>query len=97
MSDIPVDDEAEFNMRAVLTEIDRDRAETRRLQGESNKRVAEQRRLIAGACRLIRDRWLVPLHVLLASLTSGTVVVISHFWRDTTDRVRRLETAGDGT
>lgn len=81
MSDVPADYRDQLDLRGIIAQIDRDRAETRKLQGETEKFVAEQHKLIAEAAKLNRDRWLAPW-LLLASIMSGVVVaVIGHFWR----------------
>jgi hypothetical protein len=81
MSDLPADYREQLDLRGIIAQIDRDRAETRKLQGESDKFVAEQKKLLAEASKLERDRWLAPW-LLLVSLSSGVVVaVISHLWR----------------
>jgi hypothetical protein len=95
MSDIPADYCDQLDLRGIIAQIDRDRAETRKLQGETEKFVSEQHKLIAEAAqlnveqykltaeaaKLNRDLWLAPW-VLAASLSSGVLVaVISHFWR----------------
>ncbi len=81
MSDIPADYREQLDLRGVIAQIDRDRAETRKRQGEPEKHEPEQHKLIAEAAKLDRDRWLAPWLV-LASVTSGVVVaVLSHLWR----------------
>jgi len=54
MSDIPADWRDQLNLRAEIARIDRDRA-------ESEKFIAEQRKLISESRELDRDRWLAPL------------------------------------
>jgi hypothetical protein len=81
MSDIPADYRELLDLRTVIAEIDRKRAEAQKLQEEREKFIAEQRKLLAEAAKLSRDRWLAPW-ALVASLSGGLIVaVISHFWR----------------
>ena len=81
MSEMPTDYRGQLDLRGIIAQIDRDRAETRKLTGEAEKFLAEERKLMAEAAKLNRDRWLAPW-VLAASLSSGVIVaVISHFWK----------------
>jgi len=66
MSDIPADWRGQLDLWAELARIDRDRVETRTLQEESEKFIAEQRTLIAEGQKLDRDRWLAPWSLLIA-------------------------------
>lgn len=85
MSDIPADWRDQLDLRAEIARIDRDRAESQKLQEEVRKFVAEQHKLSAEAAKLQRDRWLAPFVLtatLIGSLSGGLIVaVISHLWR----------------
>lgn len=78
MSELPEDYRDQLDLRGEIARIDRDRA-------EAVKFAAEQRKLVAEARKLDRDRWLAPLVLgvsLAASLSGGVVVaVVGHFWR----------------
>ncbi|WP_428484905.1 hypothetical protein [Rhodopila sp.] len=52
--------EGPLDIQAVKARIDRDLAESSKLRGETEKFVAEQRKLMAEAMKLDRDRWLAP-------------------------------------
>jgi hypothetical protein len=65
MSDASLD----LNMRDVLARIDRQQAETQKF-------VAEQRKLIAEADKLTRDRWLAPV-VAVASVVAAVGGVVA--------------------
>lgn len=84
MSDIPVDYRDRLNLRDEIARIDRNRAESQKLEEDGRKFVAEQRKLIAEASKLDRDRWLAPWALvasLFGALLGGAVVaVISHLW-----------------
>lgn len=56
-------------LREQLARIDRDIAETGKLNEETRKFVAEAHKLQAEAAKLNRDRWLAPLIVILSLLT----------------------------
>jgi cytoskeletal protein RodZ len=58
MSDIPADYRAQLDLRAVIAKIDRDRAETQKLQEEREKFIAESR-------KYDRDPWILTLAALL--------------------------------
>jgi hypothetical protein len=80
MSELPDGYREQLDLRAEIARIDRDRAETHKRQGETDKFVAEQRKLIAQA-KLTRDRFLAPWRM-IASLSGGIIVaVIGHFWK----------------
>jgi hypothetical protein len=59
----------DLNMRDVLARIDRQQAETQKF-------VAEQRKLIAEADKLTRDRWLAPL-VAVASVIAAVGGIVA--------------------
>ena len=63
MSDLPTDYRDQLDLRAVIAQIDRNRAETQKLFAEQNKLVAEGR-------KFNRDWWIVPLTVLGAILAA---------------------------
>ena len=71
MSDSPGRDL--IDIRALVAEIDRNRAETLKLQGETEKFVAEQRKLMAEGNKYNRDRWILPLTVLIT--VAGSIIV----------------------
>ena len=87
MSDIPSDWRGQLDLRQELARIDRDRAETCKLQEESEKSIAEQRKLLAESRKLDRDRWLAPWSLLLALMGGvglGIVQLVAHlagWWR----------------
>lgn len=56
MSDVPADYRELLDLRTVIAEIDRKRAETQKLQEEREKFIAERR-------KFDRDWWVVPLTV----------------------------------
>jgi hypothetical protein len=72
---------AEFDLRAELARIDRDRAETHKLTAESQKFVAEQYKLMAEGQKLTRDRWLAPVIAVasvlaaIGGVTGGAIIV----------------------
>jgi uncharacterized protein YydD (DUF2326 family) len=58
MSDIPADYRDRLDLRSVIAEIDRKRAETQKLQEEREKLIAEQHKLLAEGNRYNRDKWI---------------------------------------
>jgi hypothetical protein len=76
MSDIPTDYRGQLDLRAVIAKIDRDRAETQKLQQASEKFVAEQRKLTAKSLKLARDRWLAPW-LAVVGLIGGLITIAS--------------------
>lgn len=63
-----------LNERALLARIDRDLAESAKLRSETEKFVAEQRKLIAEALKINRDRWYAPA-LAIASVAGGLLGV----------------------
>ena len=66
-------DSLDLNMRDVLARIDRQQAETQKF-------VAEQRKLIAEADKLTRDRWLAPIIAIasiIAAIGGGGALALS--------------------
>jgi hypothetical protein len=57
MSEVTVEP---LDIRAVLTKIGRDLAESGKLREEANNLASEQRTLFAEAARLNRNRWRAP-------------------------------------
>jgi hypothetical protein len=68
MSDIPADFRDRLDLRVVIAEIDRKRAET-------EKFVAEQRKLIAEAGKPDHDRMLAPW-LAIVGLVGGIITVL---------------------
>jgi hypothetical protein len=66
MSDIPADYRGHLDLRAIIARIDRDRAESHKLQEEREKFIAEQHKLMAEGNRYDRDKWIVPLTAALS-------------------------------
>jgi hypothetical protein len=62
-----------IDLQAILAKLDRDRAETQKLQEETRKFVSEQHKLMAEGNKFNRDRWILPLTVLLT--VAGSIVV----------------------
>jgi hypothetical protein len=81
MSDVPADYRDRLDLRAIIARIDRDRSESLKLQEEREKFIAEQRKLIAEAGKLNRDRWLAPW-ILATSVVGGIAgAIFSHYWK----------------
>jgi len=59
-----------IDLQAILAKIDRDRT-------ESEKFVAEQRKLMAEAAKLDRDRRLAPWQIFVTAFTAVLAAVIS--------------------
>jgi hypothetical protein len=59
------------DMAAVIADLDRRRADLLRMQDETDRFVAEQRKLIADGDK--RDRWILPLTMLLTVV--GSIIV----------------------
>lgn len=85
MTDVPVAHSAahpaahphtsEIDLRAEIARIDRDRAETQKLEVEGRKMEAERRKLEAEQLKLYaegakfnRDRWMMPLVAVVPAL-----------------------------
>lgn len=74
MSDLPADYRDQLDLRTIIAEIDRKRAETQKLQEEREKFVSEQHKLLAEARKLNRDRGLAPWQA--TALTLGTLAAL---------------------
>jgi hypothetical protein len=59
MSDLPADDRDRIDLRSILAEIDRKRAETQKRQEETQKFVAAQHQLMAEGKKFNRDPWML--------------------------------------
>jgi hypothetical protein len=85
VSDIPADWRGQLDLRVEIARIDRDRAETAKLAQESQKFIAEQRKLMAEGSKLDRDRWMAPyvLAVSLIGAIGGGLIgaILTHLWR----------------
>jgi hypothetical protein len=73
MSDLPAGYRDQLDLRAVIAQIDRNRAESMKLQEEAQKFVSEQHKMMAEAAKLAaeepklnRDRWLAPVLAIAA-------------------------------
>jgi hypothetical protein len=66
VSDTSADYRELLDLRAVIAGIDRDRAESQKLQEEREKFIAEQHKLMAEGNRFNRDKWIVPLTAVLS-------------------------------
>lgn len=87
MSDVPADYRDRLNLRDEIARIDRNRAESEKLQEETRKFVAEQHKLLAEAGKLNaegrkfnRDTLLAPLLAAIA-LIGGVLGVASFLAR----------------
>jgi hypothetical protein len=60
-----------IDMATVIADLDRRRAALLRMQDETDTFVAEQRKLIADGNK--RDRWLLPLSLLLTVV--GSIII----------------------
>jgi len=86
MSDIPAETTEQVTFRDILARIDRQMAETRKLQAKSDEFAAEQRKLLAEdrklnaeADKLARDRGLAPwtlAFAVLAAVLAGLPTVL---------------------
>jgi hypothetical protein len=65
------DSPADFDLREQLARIDRAIAETGKLQEETQKFVAGQRKLLAEAAKLQRNRMLAAWQLLLGGFAAG--------------------------
>jgi hypothetical protein len=66
-----------LDLSATIARIDRDIAEQDKLREESQKFIAEQRKLIAEAYGPTRDRWLAPAEALALTYLVGVVGLVS--------------------
>lgn len=73
MSGIPADRRERLNIDEQIGRIDRARVEGEKLAEETRKFVAEQHKLMAEGNNYNRDRWILPLTVLIT--VAGSVIV----------------------
>jgi hypothetical protein len=65
---------SQTDLDAILAGIERDLAEAGKLRRDSEKFIAEQRKLISEASKLDRDRWFAPW-LAIAGLIGGLVSI----------------------
>ena len=63
MSDLPSDYRDRIDLWQIIAEIDGKRAETQKLQEDTEKFVAEQHKLMAERAKYNREIWIVPVTV----------------------------------
>lgn len=73
MSDLPADYQERLNLKDEIARIERNQAETQKLQEETRKFVSEQHKLMAEGHKYNRDRWILPLTVLITAF--GSIIV----------------------
>ncbi len=71
MSDLPSDYRDRIDLRQIIAEIDGKRAETQKLQEDTEKFVAEQHKLMAERAKYNREIWIVPVTVFGAILAAA--------------------------
>jgi hypothetical protein len=70
MSDVPADYRERLDLRAEIARIDRDRAESQKLQEETRKFVAEQHKLMAEGRKFNRDPWFLIIGAIIAAVAT---------------------------